>query len=204
MLTIHHLAQSQSERIVWLFEELGIPYDFKRYERDPATRLAPPGLKALQPFGTVPVITDGAFALGETGAIVEYAVNKIAGGKFALQPDHPDYADYLYWLHFANGSFLPCLMVDYALQLAGASDADNTRSLRARGELAVQISERRLASAKYFAGAEFTIADIMMTMPLQSRRDLASWPNIAAYLQRIAERPAYRRAMSKAEPARPR
>src|SRR3954466_9082692 len=105
MLVVHHLGVSQSERIVWLCEELGIDYELKRYERDPVTRLAPPEYKALHPIGTAPVITDADLVLGESGAIIEYLLAKSGGGRFARQKGHPEFANYLYWFHYANGSF---------------------------------------------------------------------------------------------------
>ena len=104
MLTVHHLGKSQSERVVWLCEELGIPYELKRYARDPVTMLAPAEYKALHPIGTAPVITDGDFVLAESGAIVDYIMAKYGNGRLALRPDHPDFAQFLYWFHFANGT----------------------------------------------------------------------------------------------------
>ena len=206
MLTVHHLGISQSDRIVWLCEELAIPYRLIRYERDPVTKLAPPDYKALHPFGTAPVITDGALVLGESGAIIEYVIAKHGGGRLAVKADNPNFADYLYWFHFANGSFMPSAMVDLVITMLGAkSDNETMRSLRARGDLAFSMTEHRLGKAQYFAGAEFSAADIMMLFPLTTMRafaprDLGPYPNIRAYLQRIAARPAYRRAMQKADP----
>ena len=104
MLTVHHLGISQSERIVWLCEELEIPYALKTYERDPKTRLAPPDYKALHPMGTAPVIADGELLLAESGAAVEYIIAKYGNGRLMLPPDHPDFANFLYWFHFANGT----------------------------------------------------------------------------------------------------
>jgi glutathione S-transferase len=103
MLTVHHLGRSQSERIVWLCEELGLEYELKRYERAPL--LAPPEYKALHPIGTAPVITDGDLVLGESGAIIEYILAKYGGGRLQRAVGHREFANYLYWLHFANGSF---------------------------------------------------------------------------------------------------
>src|SRR3954467_7167626 len=103
MLTVHHLGRSQSERIVWLCEELGLRYELKRYERDPATRLAPPEYKALHPVGTAPVITDGDLVLGESGAIIESLLASYGGARLARQAGDPQFASYLYWFHFANG-----------------------------------------------------------------------------------------------------
>jgi glutathione S-transferase len=200
MLTIHHLASSQSERIVWLCEELGLPYDLIRYERDPATRSAPPAYKALHPFGTSPAITDGDLVLGESSAIVDYLLARHGEGRLSLAVDDTHFADYLYWLHFANGSFIPSVMMNFALQMLGVADTDTTRMLRGRNALALRMSETRLAAVPYFAGDRFTAADIMMVAPLKGSRDLSGYPYIRAYVERMAERPAYRRAMQKAEP----
>src|SRR3954452_66527 len=107
MLTVHHLGKSQSERIVWLCEELGIPYELKRYARDPVSMLAPADYKALHPIGAAPVLTDGGLVLAESGAVLDYIIAKYGNGRLTLKPDHPDFASYLYWLHFANGSLQP-------------------------------------------------------------------------------------------------
>jgi glutathione S-transferase len=203
MLTVHHLGASQSERIVWLCEELGLDYELRRYERDPATRLAPPEYKALTPFGSAPTITDGEVTLGETNAIVEYLLARYGAGRLALAPDHPDYAAYLYWLHFSNGSFMPARLVDIALQMAGAPDGPAAQRLRSRAGLALRISEQRLAEAPFFAGGAFTAADVLMVLPLRGGRDRALYPRIDDYLDRMTARPAYQRAMAKAEPGAP-
>ena len=206
MLTVHHLGISQSDRIVWLCEELEIPYQLIRYERDPVTRLAPSNYKALHPFGTAPVITDGNLVLGESAAIIEYIIAKHGGGRLEINADSPYFADYLYWFHFANGSFMPSAMVDLIITMLGAkSDNETMRSLRARGDLAFSTAEQRLGTARYFAGPDFSAADIIMLFPLTTMRafaprDLAPYPNIRAYLQRIAARPAYLRAAQKADP----
>ena len=110
MLTVHHLGKSQSERIVWLCEELAIPYELKVYERDPVTRLAPPEYKALHPLGTAPIIADGDIVLAESTAIVEYLLAKFGNGRLTAAPADANFADYLYWFHFANGSLQPALM----------------------------------------------------------------------------------------------
>ena len=107
MLTIHHLGKSQSERVIWLCEELGLSYDTIRYERDPVTMLAPPELKRLHPLGAAPVITEGKLVLAESGAIVEYILAKHGDGRLTLGPSNPEFSQYLYWLHFANGSLQP-------------------------------------------------------------------------------------------------
>jgi glutathione S-transferase len=203
MLTVHHLGVSQSERIVWLCEELGIPYELKRYDRIPPGRgMGPPEYKALHPLGTAPIITDGDVVLPESGAIMEYILGKYGNGRLAVGPDAPNFADYLFWFHFANASMLPS---QSALPRDGADESPRAQFMRARSERNWALVEDRLGKSPYFAGEEFTAADIIMgfvltTMRAFAPRDLAPYPNILAYLKRIGERPAYRRAMQKADP----
>jgi glutathione S-transferase len=203
MLTVHHLGVSQSERIVWLCEELDIPYDLKRYDRVPPGRgMGPPEYKALHPLGTAPIITDGAVVLPESGAIIEYIIGKYGAGRLAVAPDAPNFADYLFWLHFANASMLPS---QSAAIRAGDDESPRAQFMRARSDRAWNLIEARLGQAAYFAGDELTAADIIMVFGLTTMRafvprDLAPYPNILAYLQRIGARPAYRRAMQKADP----
>ncbi len=200
MLTVHHLGESQSERIVWLCEELGLDYTFVRYDRD-ATMAAPADYKALHPLGTAPIITDGAVALAKSGAIVEYICRKHAGGRLILGPDHPDFADYLFWFHYANGSMVPAFMMDMVAKRMGAEP------MGGRTELGFNLVEARLGEAIWFAGSEFTAADVMMVFMLtsgrvHSGRELGASPNLRAYLQRVGARPGYKSAMAKAEPQR--
>lgn len=201
MLTIHHLGISQSERIIWLCEELGVPYDLIRYDRT-AKLAAPPEYKALHPLTTAPVITDGDLTLGESGAIMEYIARRYADARLILDAGHPDFADYLFWFHYANGSLLPAFMMDMvALRFGQANPIGRT-------EIGMAMIERRLGEVPWFAGDDFTMADIMMLFPLTRgrdfwKRDISDLPNLLAYLQRIGERPAYRTAMEKAEPGVP-
>jgi glutathione S-transferase len=204
MLTVHHLAQSQSERVVWLCEELGIPYELKRYERD-AAGLAPADYKALHPCQTAPTITDGTIALGETGAIFEYILTKYGQGALTVPASSPDYPDYLFWLHYSIGTLHPKMLTVLVLGMSGADDSPTARSFRARLDQAHQMMEKRLGQDHYLGGAALTAADIMTVFDVTSMRnfvkcDLGPYPNIRAYLQRIGERPVYQRAMKKAEP----
>jgi len=206
MLTVHHLGISQSDRIVWLCEELAIHYKLIRYTRDPETNFAPKEYKALHPFGTAPVITDGDVVLGESGAIIEYIIGKYGNGRLSVSADKPNFADYLYWFHFANGSLMASSMVDMAVNgLGGAGDNQHIRRLCARSDLAFDMIDKRLSTAKYFAGEEFTAADIIMLFPLTTmrvflKRDISGYPHLVAYLQRISKRAAYRHAMELADP----
>ncbi|MHA6333108.1 glutathione S-transferase family protein [Qipengyuania sp. CAU 1752] len=206
MLTIHHLRISQSERIVWLCEELGLDYDLKLYNRDPETRLAPPELKALHPMEVAPLIEDGDTMLGESGAIVEYIVGKYAPDTDLVPgPDHPDFADHLYWFHFANATFMTNGMMQIAIN---AVQAEMPPSLGKRVSNAWAQIEQRLGETDYFGGAQLTTADIMMGFQLTTSRafnnmSIDHLPNLKAYLQRIGARDAYQRAMAKAEPVFP-
>lgn len=199
MLTVHHLGISQSDRIVWLCEELGVPYDLVRYERDPITRLAPAAYKALHSSGTAPVITDDGLALAETGAIVDYIVAKHGNGRLTLPVDHPAFADFLYWYHVGNGSLMPGMMM-----LMG--DGEMVSIMRQRVDRNLAALESRLAQGHtWLAGEDFTVADVMILFPLTTMRafvplDLSPYPNIRAYLRRVVDRPAFQRAKSKADP----
>ena len=204
MLTVHHLGISQSERIVWLCEELGIPYELKRYDRDATTRLAPPEYKALHPMGTAPIITDGNIVLSESGAIMEYIIGKYGKGRLAVAPDKPNFADYLFWFHFANGSMMPSQMAGLGAK-PGEEESPRARYMRARSDRAWGMVEDRLGKSPYLAGDELTASDIIMLFPLTTMRafvprDISKYPHILAYLKRIGERPAYRRAMQKGDP----
>ena len=206
MLTVHHLGRSQSERIVWLCEELGIDYELKRYERDPVTRLAPPQYKALHPIGTAPVITDGDVVIGESGAIIEYILGKYGKGRLARHPGSTEYANYLYWFHYANGSFQPLLHRTLVAQrLEPAADHRVLKDLQGRLERALEFLDDRLAEVDYLAGDELTAADIMIVFSFTTMRsftpyDLKPYPHILAYLGRIGAREAYQRAMRKGDP----
>ena len=206
MLTIHHLRISQSERIVWLCEELGLEYDLKLYNRDPETRLAPPELKALHPMQIAPLLQDGDLLLGESGAIVDYIVGKYAPDTNLVPgPDSPDFADHLYWFHFANATFMTNGMMQIAV---GAVEAEMPPPLMNRVTNAWAQVEKRLGEADYFGGSQLTTADIMMVFQLTTSRafreqPIDDKPNLQAYLKRIGARDAYQRAMAKAEPGFP-
>ena len=203
MLTVHHLGVSQSERIVWLCEELGIDYVLKRYDRVPPGRgPAPPEYKALHPLGTAPIITDGDVVLPESGAIMEYIIGKYGAGRLAVGPDAPNFADDLFWFHFANASMLPS---QTGAPREGAEESPRAQWIRARAEKPWAMVEERLGQVPYFAGDELTAADIIFvfiltTMRVFLPRDLSPYPSILAYLKVIAARPAYQRAMEKGDP----
>ncbi|TRM50204.1 glutathione S-transferase [Achromobacter sp. LC458] len=206
MLTVHHLGKSQSERIVWLCEELAIPYSLKVYDRDANTRLAPPEYKALHPLGTAPIITDGDTVLAESTAIVEYILARYGDGQLSVPPSDPAYADYLYWFHFANGSLQPALMRNMVLARAEVpADKPVAQFADARRQQALALVDKQLGNTHYLAGNVLTAADIVAVFSLTTMRlfypyDLSPYPNILAYLQRIGARDAYRHAMKKGDP----
>ncbi len=208
MITIHHLGVSQSDRIVWLMEELELPYELRWYDRGP-DMLAPQELRDLHPAGTAPVITDGDLVLPESTAIVEYISQRYGGGRLSVPPDAPDYPHYLYWMQF-NNNLLSCVFVRAALQSAGVDPTpDNvvlTTCMR-REEGIYRALEERLGESEYLGGPEFSCADIMSMFNLTSlgmiggREIDDSLPNTRAYVERISARPAYQKAMAIAGPS---
>jgi glutathione S-transferase len=218
MITVHHLNNSRSQRVLWLLEELGVPYEVKRYERDAQTMLAPAELRAVHPLGKSPVITDGAVTLAESGAIIEYLAGKYADGRLLPPADTPERLRYTYWLHYAEGSAMPPLLM--SLVFARVRNAPAPFFVRpiARGiadkvmnsfvspqiKLHLDYMEGELGKATWFAGNEFSAADVQMSFPLEAaaaRGGLdASRPKLKAFLDRIHARPAYQRALAKGGP----
>jgi glutathione S-transferase len=206
MLIVHHLGKAQSERVVWLCEELGIPYELVRYERDRETILAPAEFKALHPMGAAPLLKDGGVLLAESGAIVEYILAKYGSGRLSIGPDEPEFAEYLHWFHFANGTLQ--LAMSRCLWIRRLNlPADNPVLMAAEGRLerAFRYVDDRLKVAPWFTGQAFTAADIMMGFSLTTMRlflpvSLEPYPSIRAYLQRVGDREGYRRAMAKGDP----
>ena len=208
MLTVHHLRLSQSERIVWLCEELGIDYDLKLYTRRADNNLAPDEYKALHPMGIAPVITDGDRVLGESGAIIDWIVARHAPDTpLVPRADDPDFADHLFFYHWANATFMTNgMMALIASRMVAGGEVPPFVADRMAKSWA--IVERRLGEADYFGGRRLTTADIMMGFQLTTSRAMSGMgiegmPNLQAYLQRIGERPAYQRAMAKCEPGMP-
>ncbi len=204
MLVVHHLGLSQSERIVWLCEELGIEYELKRYDRRADNRLAPDDYKALHPMGIAPVITDGDLLLGESAAICEYINARY--GEYRLSPvvGDADYADYLFWFHWSNATYMATKMIAMGIAFSGGEMA-RVPFVTDRAQRSQDLMERRLAEVPFFAGQRLTLADTMMVYSLTTSRafgapPLTDLPHTQAYLRRIGERPAYQRAMAKAEP----
>ena len=219
MIVVHHLNNSRSQRILWLLEELGVPYEVKSYDRDRKTMLAPPELKAVHPLGKSPVVTDGERTLAESGAILEYLVERHGGGRLAPAPGTPERLRYTYWLHYAEGSAMPPLLLKLIFDRIESAPMPFFIKPIARGiarkvkgdfvlpqlETHLGYLESELGKAPWFAGEAFTAADIQMSFPLeaaQSRAGLtqATRPHLFAFLARIHARPAYQRALEKGGP----
>lgn len=205
MITIHHLAASQSERIVWLMEELGLPYRLEWYERKP-NKAAPDEYLALHPTAMAPVIEDAGRVLAESAVIVEYICHRHAGGRMTLGPADEGYYDYLYWMQFNNSAM--GLRFTKSVLAAGASGpvADTFREVANRREdQYYRYLDRRLGESTFLGGPELTCADIMVVYRLTSglqfgARPIDDLPNVVSYVQRIEARPAYRKAMQIAGP----
>jgi glutathione S-transferase len=218
MITVHHLNNSRSQRVLWLLEELGVPYEVKRYERDAKTMLAPPALRAVHPLGKSPVIVDGTATVAESGAIVEYLVDRHGGGRLIPPAGTPERLRYTYWLHYAEGSAMPPLLLKLVFDRIASNPAPWPISAIARRiagtvqnsfigpqlKLHLDYLEAELAAHGWFAGEEFTAADVQMSFPLEaaaSRAGLnASRPHLAGFLERIRARGAYRRALERGGP----
>ncbi len=205
MITIYHLNISRSERVIWLMEELGLPYKLKWYDRKP-NRLAPDEFLALHPMAMAPVIEDGDVVLTESAVIAEYICRRHAGGRFTVGPERPNYYDYLFWMHFNNG--MMGLRFTKAALAAGAKGpvADTYNELVQRREAqGYGYLDQLLGKSPYLAGPEFTCADIMTVFRLTTgvlfgARRIDDLPNVVTYVKRIEARPAYQKAMSIAGP----
>ena len=203
MIVVHHLNDSRSQRILWLLEELRLPYEIKAYQRDAHTRFAPPELKAIHPLGKSPVITDDGRVIIESGAIIDYVIRHHGAGKLQPNPATPAYDDYMQWLHFAEGSaMLPLLLKLYASRLG---EAAAPLSPRIESEIASHLTYINdcLAGRDYLLDEAFTAADIQMSFVGEIASALtnrAAYPNLNAWVQRFQTRPAYQAALSRGGP----
>ena len=216
MITVHHLNNSRSQRVLWLLEELGLPYEIKFYQRDKQTMLAPPELKAIHPLGKSPVITDKGRNIAETGAIIEYIIDAYADGRLIPAKATDERLRYTYWLHYAEGSAMtplllklifsfipenaPGLMRPFVKSVMGQAQA---RISDPQIKMHVDYWQEELSKAEWFTGKDFTAADIMMSFPLEAgamRGNARSRPKVAAFLDRIHARPAYIEALKKGGP----
>lgn len=219
MITVHHLNNSRSQRVLWLLEELGQPYEIIRYQRDPATMLAPASLKAVHPLGKSPVVvTDEGLTLAESGAIIETLAERYGPGRLAPAPGTPEAARYRYWLHYAEGSAMPPLLLKLIFDRIEKSPVPFFAKPIVKGIAAkaketfiapqlrthLDFMEGELGKTLWFAGDEFSAADIQMSFAVEAARARggldASRPKLMAYLERIHERPAYQRALERGGP----
>jgi len=227
MLTLHHLETSRSHRILWLLEELGVPYELRRYQRDPATRLAPPELKKIHPLGKSPVLTDGELVVAESGAILEYLAECYGAQAPAelahLEPARgtPAHRQCRFWMHYAEGSLMNWLVMQlvfgsiprqpmpfFVRPVARALCAGVQQKLiQPNVQAALAFMENHLAQHRWFAGEHLSLADFQMSFAVEAalaRGAAAStWPHLHAYLQRIQARPAYQQALAKGGPVLP-
>lgn len=218
MVIVHHLNNSRSQRVLWLLEELGVPYEVKRYERDAKTMLAPPALLAVHPLGKSPVIEDGEVKMAESGAIISYLVDRYGGGRLIPPAGSADYWRYIYWLHYAEGSAMTPLLLRLVFNRVANGPAPWPISVVARRIAAtvdgafiapnlrrhLDFMESELGGRSWFAGDDFTACDVQMSFPLEAaaaRAGLNSTrPNLMAFLGRIHARDAYKRALERGGP----
>ena len=200
MIKVHHLNESRSQRILWLLEELGEPYEIVFYQRNAQTRLAPPELEAIHPLGKSPVVEDGSVKLAESGAIVEYLAAKYGDGQFAKMENAPDWPAYIEWLHYAEGSaMLPLMLNMYTARLGEAATPLHPRI---ESEIRTHIGyvDGALAGRQFFIGDSLTGADIQMSFVAEVLRafgKLKDYPNLEAWIDRMHARPAWKAALAK-------
>jgi glutathione S-transferase len=204
MITVHHLNDSRSQRILWLLEELGLPYEIKHYKRM-ETRLAPPELKAIHPLGKSPVTTDGKKTVYESGAIIDYVIRRHGGGRLQPDPATPAYDDYVMWMHYAEGSAMLPLMLNLYVSRLGEGGAP--LAPRIESEIANHLGylDGHLKGRSYLLGDAFTGADIQMSFIgeiAETYGKRAAFPNLDAWVKRLHARPAYKKALEKGGPYR--
>lgn len=218
MLVVHHLNNSRSQRVLWALEELGVPYEVKRYQRDEITNLAPASLKAIHPLGKSPVIIDGDLTLAESGAIIEYLVRTHGNGAFIPPTSSEAYQSYVYWLHFAEGSLMPPMVLKLVFDKIVSSPMPFFAKPIAKG-IAKKVMtgyvgpsikdnldfiDSHLTSHEWFAGDHISGADFQMSFPLEAwvarNPDDSNYPKIVAYVKRLHERPAYQKALDAGGP----
>jgi glutathione S-transferase len=218
MLIVHHLNNSRSQRVLWLLEELGVPYEIKKYERNPQTMLAPAELQKVHPLGKSPVVTDGDVTVAESGAIIEYLVERYGNGRLAPAIGTLERLRWRYWLHFAEGSAMPPLLLKLIFDKVASAPMPFFVKPIARGisnkvqammvtpnlKRQLDLMEGELSKSEWFAGNEFSAADVQMSFPLEAAAQRAGldarWPKLMAFLNRIHARPAYKKALERGGP----
>ncbi|MGZ5132654.1 MAG: glutathione S-transferase family protein [Caldimonas sp.] len=218
MIIVHHLNNSRSQRVLWLLEELGVPYEIQKYERDPKTMLAPPELLKVHPLGKSPVITEDGATIAESGAIIEYLLERHGGGRLAPPPGTPERLRFTYWLHFAEGSAMSPLLMKLVFDRIETAPMPFFAKPIARGiagkvkktlvepnlkrQLDFMVAE--LNKSEWFAGNDFSAADIQMSFPVEAAAQRAgldaSRPKLLTFLKKIHARPAFRRALERGGP----
>ena len=218
MLVVHHLNNSRSQRVLWLLEELGVPYEIRKYERNAQTMLAPPELQKVHPLGKSPVITDGDVTVAESGAIIEYLVERYGNGRFSPAIGTPERLRWRYWMHFAEGSAMPPLLLKLIFDMVESSPmpffvkpiaraiSGKVKAMMVTPNLNRQLDfmEGELAKSEWFVGNEFSAADVQMSFPIEAAAQRAgldaSRPKLMGYLKRIHARPAYKKALERGGP----
>jgi glutathione S-transferase len=217
MITVHHLNDSRSQRVLWLLEEMGLPYEVKRYQRDAKTNLAPPALKAIHPLGKSPVLDDGEARIAETGAIIEYLLDAHPGSGLRPAAGSAAGRRFTYWLHYAEGSAMTPLLLKLIFTVLpkrvpflargvakGISKAMSTNMIDPQIAAHTGMWEAELGQSEWFAGDAFSAADIMMSFPIEAAGSRVPYgpdkPKLKAFLQKIHARPAYQRALERGGP----
>jgi glutathione S-transferase len=221
MITVHHLNHSRSHRVLWLLEELELLYEIKRYPSDPKTMLAPAELKAVHPLGKSPVITDGELTLAESAAILEYLLERYGNGRLAPQSSSAEYRRFRYWMHYAEGSAMPPMLLKLVFDRVATgpmpffirpvaraiAKGANRAFIGPQLKTHLDYMEAELGKSDWFAGDAFSAADIQMSFPIEAARARArldeSRPRLMNFLQRIQQRPAYKRAVERGGPVLP-
>ncbi len=218
MITVHHLNNSRSQRVLWMLEELELPYDIKLYQRAPVTMLAPPSLRAIHPLGKSPVISDDGVTIAESGAIIEYLAERYGAGRLTPQAGSKESLRYRYWMHYAEGSLMPLMVMSlifgriahppmpwimrpFARAIGSGVQA---RYLAPQIRTHMDFMESELSQSAWFAGSAMTAADIQMSFPIEAAAARAGldqrWPHLTEFLDRIHARPAYQRALVRGGP----
>ncbi len=218
MIVVHHLNNSRSQRVLWLLEELGVAYKVVRYTRDPATRRAPNALREVHPLGKAPVVVDDGIVVAESGTIIEFLLERYGKGLLSPAPDTPERLQYLYWMHYAEGSAMPNLLLKLVFDqieagpvpfyvrpvVRGLARAVKTGFVAPQLALHLDFIEAELAKSEWFAGEQFTAADIQMSFPLQAAAGQGlvgdRLPGLSDFLRRIEARPAWGRSVERGGP----
>jgi glutathione S-transferase len=200
MIAVHHLDDSRSQRVLWLLEELGVPYEIAQHKRDPKTRLAPPELKRIHPLGKSPVIEDNGRVIAESGAIIDYILRKYGNGRLHPAPSDERYDDYVHWMHYAEGSGMPALII--RINVARVGDAAAPYLPRLDSEIALHLSylKRALEGRAYILGDDLSAADIQLSFIGElaaARFGISEYPNVENWIKRFQARPAYQAALTR-------